>query len=131
MSFGIPRHIPRTAQNVPDWDNYAKLGPLQSQRATHWRYIHNHTDIHTDTLFQVSQWLEDNYHIPFVLSLLYVIAVFGIKAIMTNKKPFGLKLPLALWNLGLARMKIPLLNHPDPSSLQFHRGNHCWPSNFI
>lgn len=42
----------------------------------------------------------------FWLSMIYVVVIFGIKALMTNRKPFNIKLPLQLWNLWLAAFSI-------------------------
>lgn len=38
-------------------------------------------------------------HIPFILSGLYLFFIFGIQSVMTDKEPFNLRYPLALWSL--------------------------------
>ncbi|CAD5210492.1 unnamed protein product [Bursaphelenchus okinawaensis] len=42
----------------------------------------------------------------FWISMAYVVVIFSIKAWMTNRKPFELRLPLQLWNLWLALFSI-------------------------
>lgn len=52
------------------------------------------------------QWLRD--HEGFLLKSVatYVIAIFTIKFVMRDRKPFGLQRPLALWNAALALFSI-------------------------
>lgn len=42
----------------------------------------------------------------FVISLLYVVVIFSIKAAMSTQKPYVLKTSLRLWNLWLAVFSI-------------------------
>jgi len=42
----------------------------------------------------------------FLVSLGYVVAIFAIKAAMSGRKPYEIKLPLQLWNLWLAVFSI-------------------------
>ncbi|KAI6178928.1 Elongation of very long chain fatty acids protein [Aphelenchoides besseyi] len=42
----------------------------------------------------------------FVLSMVYVVVIFSIKAFMSSRKPLNIKLPLQLWNLWLALFSI-------------------------
>ncbi|KAI1704814.1 GNS1/SUR4 family domain-containing protein [Ditylenchus destructor] len=42
----------------------------------------------------------------FLVSIGYVVVIFSIKAIMTNRKPFQILMPLRLWNLSLALFSI-------------------------
>lgn len=44
----------------------------------------------------------NNYVIPTVCIVAYLIFCFGGKAIMENRKPFDLRIPLAYWNLFLS-----------------------------
>lgn len=47
-------------------------------------------------------WAGDNFAVPAVLITLYLVGIFGGKAIMANRQPFDLKWPLAYWNLFLS-----------------------------
>ena len=40
------------------------------------------------------------------ISIVYVIFVFGGKHLMRDRKPFDLRKPLVLWNIGLAVFSI-------------------------
>ena len=45
--------------------------------------------------------LRRSMHVPFALSFLYLVVIFGIQAIMANREPFNLRNELALWSLFL------------------------------
>lgn len=48
------------------------------------------------------EWMKENTHIPVITVIIYgLLIVLGTK-MMENRKPWGLKTSLALWNLGLA-----------------------------
>ena len=51
-------------------------------------------------------WLHDNWYIPVVSGILYLLFVYFGKQWMKNRKPFNLKLPLTLWNSVLAAFSI-------------------------
>eukprot|EP01087_Luapelamoeba_hula_P013416 TRINITY_DN382_c0_g1_i2.p1 TRINITY_DN382_c0_g1~~TRINITY_DN382_c0_g1_i2.p1 ORF type:complete len:346 (-),score=65.74 TRINITY_DN382_c0_g1_i2:304-1341(-) len=60
----------------------------------------------SDAGLDTSRFMQQHWEIPIVLSILYVIVVFGIKFIMHDRKPFSLKTPLILWNALLALFSI-------------------------
>lgn len=47
-----------------------------------------------------------NWHLPLVVGLVYVIAIFGIERWMRNKPAFKLKWPLFFWNAALGIFSI-------------------------
>jgi hypothetical protein len=105
MSLGIPVFVPRNPEtNLPDWDAYSARGPLQAQHASYWHQIHSKVDVHTDQLFQASQWMEERYDIPLFFTILYVVLGYWLKNhFMVNRAPYEvLKKPLAVWSFGLA-----------------------------
>jgi len=53
-----------------------------------------------------AQWMIDHTWLPFFLSGLYVVMVFGGQWYMADKKPMDLRTPLALWSLALALFSI-------------------------
>jgi len=59
-----------------------------------------------DLAEEVSTWLGDNMHLPFLFSFAYVVVVFGIQFAMESRKEFDLKLPLAVWSLLLAAFSL-------------------------
>nr|BCB67643.1 C16 elongase [Parietichytrium sp.] len=59
-----------------------------------------------ESVLWVSDSLADNIHVPFFLSALYVVTVFGIQAAMKDRKAFDLRTALAVWSMGLAVFSI-------------------------
>jgi hypothetical protein len=52
-----------------------------------------------------SWWLkftEDNYWIPCVAITCYLSFCFGVRRLMEGHQPFNIKMPLAIWNMGLS-----------------------------
>eukprot|EP00698_Gefionella_okellyi_P006254 TRINITY_DN15645_c0_g1_i1.p1 TRINITY_DN15645_c0_g1~~TRINITY_DN15645_c0_g1_i1.p1 ORF type:complete len:261 (-),score=19.27 TRINITY_DN15645_c0_g1_i1:524-1306(-) len=47
-------------------------------------------------------WLSDHLPHAFAICVAYIIVVFGLKAVMKSRKAFDLRIPLAVWNLGLS-----------------------------
>ena len=45
--------------------------------------------------------LGSNYNLWIAMSLLYIITIFYIQHEMKSRKPFSLRIPLIIWNLGL------------------------------
>eukprot|EP00514_Thraustochytrium_sp_LLF1b_P001401 CAMPEP_0184523390 /NCGR_PEP_ID=MMETSP0198_2-20121128/8855_1 /TAXON_ID=1112570 /ORGANISM="Thraustochytrium sp., Strain LLF1b" /LENGTH=390 /DNA_ID=CAMNT_0026914411 /DNA_START=169 /DNA_END=1338 /DNA_ORIENTATION=+ len=52
-----------------------------------------------DLAERVSVWLRDNMHMPFIISLVYIIVIFSIQRFMKNRDEFDLRKPLAAWSL--------------------------------
>ncbi|CAG0888403.1 unnamed protein product [Cyprideis torosa] len=48
------------------------------------------------------RWLRLNFSASIIFSTCYIIAIFALQAFMRTKRPMKLKVPLFLWNLGLA-----------------------------
>jgi hypothetical protein len=49
-------------------------------------------------------YLQQNMHIPFIISLVYYVVIFGIQEAMSGPdvKPFDLRIPLGIWSSLLA-----------------------------
>lgn len=52
------------------------------------------------------QWFHSNWQLSVYFSLAYVIIIFGLQAFMQNRKPFQLRIPLAIWSATLAIFSI-------------------------
>lgn len=52
------------------------------------------------------QWVNRNMHISIVISVVYIAVIFSLQAFMRNRKPFGLKRELAIWNGALGLFSI-------------------------
>lgn len=48
------------------------------------------------------QWMYDHWHIAIFASVLYIVIIFGGRALMANRHPFSVRLLMALWNWSLA-----------------------------
>jgi len=46
--------------------------------------------------------MSEHYEVPVIVSIAYVVIIFGIQALMKHRNPFDLKQPLAVWNSSLA-----------------------------
>jgi len=114
-NLGIPRHMERLTEGIdkgyPDWSSYgAQPGPegvhqnyTFRAKSEHWKWIYTHRlPVREDWMMDVSQFQEDHYDVPLLLTIAYVILIFGIKWYLADKKPFDLKWPLAVWNLALS-----------------------------
>jgi GH43 family beta-xylosidase len=55
-------------------------------------------------VWQNSDYMENNYWIPTLATVLYVLFLYFGTAFMKNREPFDLRTPLVLWNFGLACM---------------------------
>ncbi|KAI1298462.1 Elongation of very long chain fatty acids protein 6 [Halotydeus destructor] len=51
---------------------------------------------------QFDKWLHSNWTLCFPIACTYVAAIFGIKHLMVDRKPLGLRWPLLVWNLSLS-----------------------------
>ncbi|POI27034.1 hypothetical protein CIB84_009216 [Bambusicola thoracicus] len=47
-------------------------------------------------------WMRENWHASFLFAVAYVILIFGGQYLMKEKRGYKLRMPLALWSLGLA-----------------------------
>lgn len=62
--------------------------------------------------FEVYDWKEwcrylyINWHFCIIAGAIYIVTIFGLKALMANRKPFELKRELFLWNAGLGIFSI-------------------------
>eukprot|EP01129_Flabellula_baltica_P006040 TRINITY_DN222_c0_g1_i1.p1 TRINITY_DN222_c0_g1~~TRINITY_DN222_c0_g1_i1.p1 ORF type:complete len:268 (+),score=38.76 TRINITY_DN222_c0_g1_i1:187-990(+) len=73
--------------------HFSEQTPLKPEHmATPWR--------------EVSDWMVVHHQIPLVMTVLYVVFVFGIKFLMRNRERFQLNFLLFLWNLILAVFSI-------------------------
>merc|ERR1711871_1021620 len=48
------------------------------------------------------RWTENHYEIPIIAIVVYLTFCFGVRAYLEGKEKFDLKMPLALWNMGLS-----------------------------
>ncbi len=51
-------------------------------------------------------WITDYWTISILASVLYLVVIFGIQRWMRDRKPYDLRYPLFMWNLGLAVFSI-------------------------
>jgi elongation of very long chain fatty acids protein 6 len=51
-------------------------------------------------------WMQENWHHSIILSLIYIIAIFGGQKLMESRKPYALDWPLFVWNFALAVFSI-------------------------
>jgi len=54
----------------------------------------------------VTLWARSNFYLPIVLSVLYVVVIFGIKAYMQKREFFDMRVPQMYWNTFLAIFSI-------------------------
>lgn len=52
------------------------------------------------------RWLRTNWSLSITCSVVYVIVIFGVREFMKRRPPFELRIPLILWNSGLAIFSI-------------------------
>jgi len=76
-------------------------GPLGTEIMDLWGFEKDF-----DHTYWKSWFLKYGGYTSIPLSLLYVALVFGGKSWMSNRQPFKLQTPLALWNMALAIMSI-------------------------
>jgi len=71
-----------------------------------------------------AMWYRENMHIPFLLSGLYLVVIFGIQSFLKTRKPFNFRNPLALWSLaiGLFSLMGSLRTVPVLAKLIYTRG---------
>jgi len=48
------------------------------------------------------QWMGQHYEVPLLLSCFYLMAVFGIQAMMKDRREYSLRTALIIWNFSLA-----------------------------
>ncbi|KAH7644168.1 hypothetical protein DERF_014687 [Dermatophagoides farinae] len=48
------------------------------------------------------QWMYDNWYIAIYVSIIYIMVIFTGRWLMTNRQPYSLRTPMALWNLAIA-----------------------------
>ena len=79
-----------------------------------------------DRAILFSEWLGDHMWVPLLLSLGYVVVVFGIQWAMESRPEFDLRLPLAYWSLLLALFSLggSLRTVPALAKLMWARGFH-------
>lgn len=51
---------------------------------------------------KLGEWMRDNWHKSFLYSLIYIMFIFLGQMFMRSRERYELRLPLILWNLGLA-----------------------------
>ncbi|KAI6175402.1 Elongation of very long chain fatty acids protein [Aphelenchoides bicaudatus] len=84
---------------------------------------------------QQKRWVEDHFYLTLQISLAYVFVVFGTKYLMRNRQPFGLFVPLNLWNFLLAVFSIvgTIKLTPEFFSTVYNQGfqeSYCHVRNF-
>uniref|UniRef100_A0A8C9FCM2 Elongation of very long chain fatty acids protein n=1 Tax=Pavo cristatus TaxID=9049 RepID=A0A8C9FCM2_PAVCR len=47
-------------------------------------------------------WMRENWCMSFLFAVAYVILIFGVQYLMRERRGYNLRMPLALWSLGLA-----------------------------
>ncbi|NWW37771.1 ELOV6 protein, partial [Panurus biarmicus] len=47
------------------------------------------------------KWMQENWQKSFIISVIYVILIFGIQHLMKERRPFNLRAPLVLWSFSL------------------------------
>jgi elongation of very long chain fatty acids protein 6 len=70
------------------------------------------------------EFVQDHFYLTLQISLAYVFVVFGTKFLMRNREPFGLFVPLNIWNFILAVFSIigTLKLTPEFFSTVYNRG---------
>jgi hypothetical protein len=53
-------------------------------------------------VWEVSDWMNNNYSVPFFVTIAYVLFVYFGRKFMEKREAFELKWPLVLWNALLA-----------------------------
>ncbi|MDP2437905.1 MAG: elongation of very long chain fatty acids protein [archaeon] len=67
-------------------------------------------------------WMARHYEVPVLLSLAYLIVIFGLQAIMRNFQPFSLRPVLVLWNFLLASFSLLGSYYTVPAIVSFANG---------
>ncbi|GMS90152.1 hypothetical protein PENTCL1PPCAC_12327, partial [Pristionchus entomophagus] len=69
----------------------------------------NHTELvsilaedQTFNHHRAGRWIDDNPALALQAIIMYLTAIFSIKMWMRNRKPYDLKMPLAIWNFTIA-----------------------------
>jgi hypothetical protein len=60
-------------------------------------------------VWQVSDWMDSHYEIPFFVMLAYVLFVYFGRKFMEKREAYELQYPLAVWNAFLASISLFLL----------------------
>lgn len=69
-------------------------------------------------------WMAVHYEVPVILSVVYLVVVYGLRYLMSGKdtKPFDLRVPLIIWNFLLAAFSIAGALYVVPAILSFTFG---------
>jgi elongation of very long chain fatty acids protein 6 len=76
-----------TSNNVTVW--WPSLTPLYFKSEMEWDQY-------------ASFWARDNIHLSFVVCIIYVLVIFGIKAFMVKRTPLDIRRFQVLWNFSLS-----------------------------
>ena len=81
---------------------------------------------------ETQNWMGRHYEVPLLLSLIYVIVIFGLQAIMKNRTAFSLRPLLFVWNFLLAAFSIAGSYYVVPAILNFtkNQAHGDWRADF-
>ena len=81
------------------------------------------------------RWLRDNIHVAVLICVVYVVAISLGRSAMANRRPYNLRRPLLMWNVGLAAFSLFGMVSLVPSLLHsvYHYGfiHSCCKSNYM